>query len=48
MKNRWLLIGIGIIALLIVIVGATLWGTYNSFVTKSQNIDSVRDEKKNA
>mgnify|MGYP001576289154 CR=1 FL=1 len=40
MKNFWLLIGLGIIALLIVIVGATLWGTYNSFVTKSQKIDA--------
>ena len=38
-KYFGLFIGIGIIALLFVIVGATLWGTYNSLVTKSQAID---------
>lgn len=39
MKNRLGLIIGGVILLLIIIAGATLWGTYNSLVTKSQAID---------
>ena len=39
-KYFGLFIGLGIVALLLVIVGATLWGTYNSLVTKSQAIDA--------
>ncbi len=40
MKNKFgLFIGLAIIAFLIIIVAASLWGTYNSLVTKSQAID---------
>ncbi len=33
-------VAIGIVVLLVVIVGASFWGTYNSLVTKSQAIDA--------
>lgn len=39
MKNRvGMFIGIGIVLLILIVVGS-LWGTYNSLVTKSQQID---------
>jgi LemA protein len=34
------LVAIGVILLLVIIIGASLWGTYNSLVTKSQAIDA--------
>jgi len=33
-------VAIGVILLLVIIIGASLWGTYNSLVTKSQAIDA--------
>jgi LemA protein len=32
-------VAIGVVVLLVVIVGASIWGTYNSLVTKNQAID---------
>jgi LemA protein len=34
------LVAIGVILLLVIIIGASLWGTYNFLVTKSQAIDA--------
>jgi LemA protein len=39
LKNRFALAIGGVILLLIIIVISTIWGTYNSLVTKSQAID---------
>ena len=34
------LVGIGLLLLVILILGGTLWGTYNSLVEKSQSVDA--------